>query len=259
MKAISMFVLLLAACGEAPTPGNDAAAAPPPPAAPSEAFVAEEKSPLIEFRYGWSAEAAAVPGLVERFQSEMVRLKRELEAGAEKDRGFREREGIEFHGHMASIDHQTAGQSDQLLSLVTERSSYTGGAHGAFSVASILWDRTAGKEIRPADLFAAAGNLDRLLTQRWCDALNAAREEKRGQPAGEGGIFDDCPPLGDIAVIPADGDGNHRFEKLLLIASPYVAGPWVEGSYEIELGMTPDLLAGLREQYRGAFEIPQTQ
>ncbi len=254
-----MVVLLLAACGEAPSPGNDAAAAPPPRAAPFKPFVAEEKSPLIEFRYGWSAEAAAVPGLVERFRAEMDKLKRELEAGAEKDRRFREREGIEFHGHMASIDHRTAGQSDRLLSLVTERSSFTGGAHGAFNVGTILWDRATGQEIGPAELFAAADNMDRLLTQRWCDALNIAREEKRGQPAGEGGIFDDCPALGDIAVIPADGDGNRRFEKLLLIASPYVAGPWAEGSYEIELGVTPELLAGLREEYRGGFELPQTQ
>lgn len=259
MRAIFLVALLLAACDEAPPAGNKAAAAPPLAAAPAQAFVEEEENPLIEFRYGWSAEATAVPGLVERFRDEMDRLKRELEKGAEEDRSFRQREGIPFHGHMAAIDHQTAGQSDQLLSLMTERSSYTGGAHGAFHIGSILWDRAAAKEVQPADLFAAAGNMDRLLTQRWCDALNAAREAKRGQPAGEGGIFDDCPSLGDIAVIPADSDANHHFEKLLLIASPYVAGPWAEGSYEIELGVTPELLAGLREEYRGGFEIAQTQ
>lgn len=259
MKSFSLILALLTACGEAPPAGNEAVAAPPVAASPARPFVAEEKNQLVEFRYAWSAEAAAVPGLVERFHVDMDRLKRELEAGAEEDRSFREREGIEFHGHMAAIDHQTAGQSGQLLSLLTERSSYTGGAHGAFTIGSILWDRSEAREIRPAELFAAPANMDRLLTQRWCDALNAAREQKRGQPAGEGGIFDDCPSLDDIAIIPADSDGNRRFEKLLLMASPYVAGPWAEGSYEIELAVTSELVAGIREEYRGGFEVAQTQ
>ena len=101
--------------------------------------------------------------------------------------------------------------------------------------------------------------MDRLLTQRWCDALNKAREEKRGEPVGGGGMFDECPKLDEIAIIPADKDGNGRFEQLMLVASPYVAGPWVEGSYEIELAVTPDLIAALKAEYRESFEAAQPQ
>jgi hypothetical protein len=74
-------------------------------------------------------------------------------------------------------------------------------------------------------LFAEAANLDRLLTQRWCDALNKARKEKRGEPVGGGGMFDDCPRLDEIAIVPTDKDKEGRFETLMLIASPYVGGP----------------------------------
>jgi hypothetical protein len=45
----------------------------------------------------------------------------------------------------------------------------------------------------------------------------------------------------------------------LIVASPYVAGPYAEGEYEIELSVTPDLLAALKDEYRGDFEADQTQ
>ena len=66
-------------------------------------------------------------------------------------------------------------------------------------------------------------------------------------------MFDDCPALDEIAVIPVDSNADGRFDRLLLAASPYVAGPWVEGAYEVELDVTPDLVAGLKAEYRPSF------
>jgi hypothetical protein len=89
--------------------------------------------------------------------------------------------------------------------------------------------------------------------QLWCDALNMARLEKRGEPIGGGGMFDDCPSLDDIVVIPSDADKDGRFEKRVLVASPYVAGPWVEGAYEVELAVTPELVAGMKSGFQSSF------
>ncbi len=214
---------------------------------------------LIEFHYGWSAEAAAVPQLVARFREEMEKAESELITGAKDDKSYREKEGFDFHGYMSSTDYETLGQSKRLLSLRVDAGSFTGGAHGNHGTSSLLWDRTAAGEIKDTDLFADAANRDRLLTQRWCDALNKAREDKRGEPVGGGGMFDDCPKLDEIAIIPADKNRNGRFELLTLVASPYVAGPWVEGSYEIELSVTSDLIAGLKSEYRASFETAQAQ
>jgi hypothetical protein len=97
--------------------------------------------------------------------------------------------------------------------------------------------------------------MDRLLTQPWCDALNKARAEKRGEPVGGGGMFDECPKLSEISIIPTDKDGNGKFERLELIADPYVAGPYVDGSYEIELPVTGDLIAAIRSDYRENFAV----
>jgi len=265
MKAVLPLALLLTACGqEATPPTNGATTATPAPAARSAApapkpFAFDEENELIEFHFGWSAEAAAVPLLVERFRKEMDKARADLVAGAEEDKAFREKEGFDFHPHSSTTDYKTAGQSHRLLSMSVDAASYTGGAHGNYGTNALLWDRTAAREIKIADLFAAAPNMSRQLTQRWCDALNKAREEKRGEPVGGGGIFDECPALTEIAIVPTDKDGNGRFERLILTASPYVAGPYAEGAYGIDLGVTPALIATLKAEYRDSFEAGQPQ
>lgn len=264
MKHALPLLVLLSSCSQqpAPPPSNQAADAAPAtePAAPAaKAFVHDEKNDLIEFHYGWSAEAAAVPQLVDRFSKDMNKGRTDLIVGAKEDKTLREKEGFEFHGYSSATDYTTAGQSPRLLSLSVDAAAYTGGAHGNYGTNGLLWDRQAVKEIKVADLFAESTNMDRLLTQRWCDALNKAREEKRGEPVGGDGMFDDCPKLEDIAIVPTDMNGNGRFDRLTLTASPYVAGPYVEGSYEIELAATPDLIAALKVDYRDSFEAGQPQ
>lgn len=258
MKAVLPLAALIAACGQqSPLPANDAVTAAPaakPARAAAKAFTLDEENELIEFHYGWSAEAAVVPQLAARFRKDMEKSKADLLASAKEGKADREKEGFEFHAYMLSTDYKTSGQSERLLSLTVDVGSYTGGAHGNFGVGTLLWDRATAKEVEIADLFSAPTNLDRLLTQRWCDALNKAREEKRGEPTGGDDLFGDCPKLSEIAIIPTDKDGDGHFELLTLVASPYVAGPWVEGSYEIELAVTPDLIAGLKEDYRPSFE-----
>ncbi len=266
MRLSILTLALLAGCNNqaAPPPTNNAVgpanSAAKVPAGPSpKPFVYDVENDLVEFHYGWSAEAAAVPQLVARFEKEMKKAESELIGGAKEDKAAREKAGFDYHGYMSSTQYDTAGQSAELLSLKVDVGSYEGGAHGNHGVGGLLWDRAAAKEIKDADLFANPANRDRLLTQRWCDALNKAREEKRGEPVGGGGMFDDCPKLDEIAIIWTDKNGNGRFELLTLVASPYVAGPWVEGDYEIELSVTPDLIAGLKSEYRSSFEAPQAQ
>ena len=213
----------------------------------------EEKTDLIEFDFSWPAEADAIPELVQRFKAEMKEARADLVAGAQEEQARREREGMDYVPYMSSTVYETAGQSPRLLSLRLDAGGYEGGAHGNFGVGALLWDRQARREIQFADLFVQPANRDRLLARRWCDALNKAREEKRGEPVGDG-LFDDCPGLDDIAAIPADSDKDGRLDRLLLVASPYVAGPWVEGAYEIDLAVTPDLIAGLKAEYQPGFE-----
>jgi hypothetical protein len=257
-RAFPLFALLAACTQQHSAPSNNQVDTTPPAAKPVEpaarAFAFNEKNDLIDFHYGWSAEAAAVPQFVDRFREEMDKAKAELLASAKADKAFRDKKGYDFNAYSSTTDYTTAGQSPRLLSLSVEAASYTGGAHGNSGTNALLWDRLAAKEIKVADLFTALPNMDRLLTQPWCDALNQAREKKRGEPVGGEGMFNDCPKLSEIAIIPTDKDGNGKFEQLALIASPYVAGPYVEGSYEIVLPVTADLIAAIRSDYRQNFE-----
>lgn len=262
MKRVLSFCALLSACSQQPAaPVNQATPeteAKPALARPG-AFAAEEKTDLFEFEFSWPAEAAAIPELARRFNEEMGKAKSELVAGAEEEKARREKEGFDYTPFMSSTVYQTAGQSARLLSLKLEAASYEGGAHGNFGIGALLWDRLAKSETAFAELFVEPRDRDRLLKQRWCDALNEARAKKRGEPVGSGGLFDDCPSLDDIAIIPFDSDRNERFDKLVLAASPYVAGPWVEGSYEIELAVTTDLIAALKREFRPSFEAQDRQ
>ena len=256
-----MVAILLAACGQqAAAPRSNLTAetrnatqAPAAPAPPAKPFSVEVKDDLIEFDYSWPAEAAATPELVQRFRAEMAKAKAELVASAEQDKAMRDKLGTDFNPFSAATAYETAGESQRLLSLRVDSNGYTGGAHGYASTGALLWDRQARREIRFADLFAERSNRDRLLTQRWCDSLNKAREEKRGEPVGGRGMFDDCPALDDVSIIPVDSNKDGRFEKLLVVASPYVAGPWVEGAYEIELAVNADLVAALKAEFKPSF------
>lgn len=259
MRVVIPFILMLAACGKQPAqPTNETAGSAPTanPAAPApKPYVYDEETDLLEFHYGWSAEAAAIPQLVQRFRAELDRVKAELLTNAKADKAERDKQGFPFNGYSSSTEFKTAGQSARLLSLSVDASSYTGGAHGNYGTTGLLWDRQAQKEIEVVDLFAAAPNMDRLLTQPWCDALNKARSEKREEPVGGEGMFDECPKLDEISIIPTDKDGNGKLERLMLVADPYVAGPYAEGDYEIELPVTPDLIAAIRTEYRESFEV----
>lgn len=258
-----LILLLLAACGpvpvKPPAANGTAQVAPVPPAPAAKDFAVDEKTDLIEFDYRWPAEAAAVPELDRRFRADMAKAKADLVAGAVEEKRFRDKQGYEFHPHSLSTVYATAGQSARLLSLRLDIGGYSGGAHGHFGIGSLLWDRQAKREIDFADVFADPANRDRLLTQRWCDALNKSREEKRGEPVGGGGLFDDCPSFREVSIIPTDSNKDGRFDTLLLTASPYVAGSWVEGAYEIELSVTSELVAVLKTAFQPSFAAQGTQ
>jgi len=156
MKAAVTLAILLAACSKpASQPANKAEAAPPaakPSAPTAKPFVYDEENDLIDFHFGWSAEAAAVPELVARFQTAMTKDKAELEANAKADKAERDKQGFPFNGYMSSTEYETAGQSGRLLSLRAEFGAYTGGAHGNSGSKGLLWDRTAAKELKEFDL-----------------------------------------------------------------------------------------------------------
>jgi hypothetical protein len=215
-------------------------------------FKTEFKSKFLDFEYGWSSEANAVPALVRRFTMDMRKQRASLTAQAQSDAADRRKQGFPFNPYSETTSIATAGQTPRLLSLQIDSYSFTGGAHGNSGTTALLWDRRTAKEIPFNSLFRTNSGLVTGFRGPYCRALDAERNKRR-QGETPGGDFDKCPAFSELALIPADSNHNGRFDHLLLIAAPYVAGPYVEGEYEISLPVKPAETAKLKPEYRSSF------
>jgi hypothetical protein len=236
MKSLIPFALLLTA------------------AAPSQKAVEiERNSKTLEFSSSWPAEAAVIPALNRRFRTASDQAWREARSNVVADQKLTLEQKRPFNRQSYSMAWTTAGQSKRLLSLQSELGTFTGGAHPNRSYGALLWDRAFGRQVTLDSLFARSGGLAAVTRTAYCSALDAERLKRR---EGEklDGEFGECPKYSELAIAPADGDKDGSFDRLSFVASPYTAGPYVEGEYEISLPVTAALIAALHPQYRASFE-----
>ena len=265
LKALlSVSFLVVAGCSEqqapvTPEPQASQKAAPAAPvaaqAAPAKARMVEEKSDILEFTYGWPAEAAAISALSERFKKELGELRRDALATAKEDKDSRTPE-IPFNGHYLSKVWTVHGNSPRLLSLAAEVASFTGGAHGNVVYNTVLWDRKAGRPIEVAALFTDAAAAFKAMTSFYCTELDKQRAEKRGEPLplqGEDDWMTQCRPLAEQTVAPTDTNKDGRFDLLRVMIEPYNSGPYAEGIYEVDIPITPAIRALVKKDYASSF------
>ena len=268
MKTLSLgLATLLVACTGSPqaaAEGSNASAVAPtvgqaaPPTAPSApppevAFRQSIQTPQLDFELSIPAEAAALPALKARLLEEAARGKAEtLAQQADYVREVPDGAGRTF-GWQAewSVQGATAG----LLSLVGQLSAYTGGAHGSAGTAPILWDRVRDREVTLDALFTDKAKALATMRTAYCRALDQQRAERRGTAGVEtklGGEFDACPPFDQLTVAPSGNVGG-KFSRIAIVADPYVAGPWAEGAYEVELLIPKAMVAFVAPPYRASF------
>ena len=265
MRAALLIAVMLAGCGErsaeapanepSPSAFSDEVTKPQPEPAPAaRLFKVEEKSSLYNFSYSWSAEAAAIPELVDRFTKDKDKLKAETIASAKDDRDERLKQGFPFNGYDTQKSYETAGESERLLSLELSVYSFTGGAHGSSGSGSLIWDRLLKREVSIQDLLQPGASWTGAIRQPFCVLLNREREKRREEPVKPDDMFGNCPEYKEVTVIPAETDKNGRFDHLTVIADQYVAGPYAEGNYEISLPVTATMIERLKPEYRPSFE-----
>lgn len=259
-------LLLLAGCsdaGEQPQPARQEAkadASTPNPVAPAAATPAararlvDERSDLLEFTYGWPAEAAAIPRLNARFEAELKRQRTEALATAREDKAARGGD-MPYNSHSFSAVWELFGNSPRLLSIAAEIGTFTGGAHGNATYQALLWDRQADGPVVVADLFVDPNAAFKAMTPAYCKELDRQRAEKRGSEApAEGADWStECAPLAEQVVVPVDADKDGKFELLRVLLAPYEAGPYAEGSYELDLPVTQQIGRLLKPGFRASF------
>lgn len=219
------------------------------------------------YDFSWSKEAKAIPALDRKLRARAAESAEEITADATEAAREAKKDGRRFPdvGYQSNWDYKTAGQSSSLLSLSGDWFTYTGGAHGMFGATALLWNRAAGKEIELSELFERVTELA-MLHPRMCAALATERKTKRESEEKLDTSFDSideafngCPKFDEVTAWVADEDKDGRFDTVMFAVDPYVAGPYVEGMYEMRVPVTARMIAALKPGYRPSFEVQGRQ
>lgn len=257
--AVGMLAASACSAGQ-PDPANAANAVQPaaeakPPAAPGKPVELRSETPLITWEAAWPAEVNAIPALEKLIREPAEKALAEYTRDAREDKARREKEGFDFNGYEYSVNVEVAGQTPRLLSLTRDWMSYSGGAHPNHGTQALLWDKDANALVPLAKLLGSA-TLESLYQDAYCKALDAQRAEKReGLDAASDpdDPFSQCPKFSELQIVPKGPEQGGPMTVLLFHADPYVAGPYVEGDYDVELAVTAALVAALKPAFRSSF------
>jgi len=255
---------LLVGCSDAPpTPAEKAAAVAVPGAPPSAAADAatknasasavQESNDLIEFTYAYPSEAAVIAALVAWLDGDRATRRDALIAAAQRDKAAAEKAGFPYRAHSHLQTWQVVSNTPRFLSLSAEIQTYTGGAHGMTSFATLLWDRNRARQLQPLDVFTSGEAFDAAIRDRFCAGIKRAkaakgimREEAPDSPFGK------CPPASAQTVWIGSSDGRY-LDRMTIAIAPYEIGPFAEGSYKINVPVTGAMVGAVKKEYARDF------
>ena len=236
-----------------PTPTASASAA----ASSNGARSVAEQTDLFLFEYSYPAEAGRIVELASLLDIQLEQRREELAAEAVAAQREARADGFPYNKHRYTAEWKVVTDLPEWLSLSADVATFSGGAHGNYTVESLVWDKEGERSIEPIELFASPAALEQAFGDRFCEGLDRERAERRGAPLEEGeeesgNSFTDCPGVDELEILV--GSSNRRtFDRLTVYAGPYVAGPYAEGAYEIELRIDDAILAAVKPEYRAAF------
>ena len=243
-----------ASCGATAISGKGAA---------REVKVANEQ---YVFEYSYPQAAGSLAGLRAYLDNDLGTSQTEIAALAKEAMGDASEYDYPYRPYSLIVGWQVVTDLPGWISLSRANWTYTGGAHGNSDTAGLVWDKTAAAPFSPIELFTSAGKLEAALTQDYCTALGKLRAERRPErrpehrpehrPDAVDAGFADCPKLEALTLLVGSSD-KQTFNRIGLIADPYVAGSFAEGPYEVTLPVNNAILAAVKPEYRGAFSIPR--
>ncbi|GAB5348061.1 PdaC/SigV domain-containing protein [Alteriqipengyuania sp. 357] len=266
-KLLISSCIALAACTspeelerEAGVEGDDAATAQPDgeaatgdqPAQAGAAREISEETDLYAFSFSYPSALGAVPALKDRLDEQANREEADLQRAAREASEEAREEGFPYNRYMVTIEWKLAGQTDEWFSLIENGATYFGGAHGNYGLSSVLWNRASQRLLEPIMLFESRAALRDALGDRYCDALDTQRMARRGGELDDGDdTFNRCPDLEELELVLLSN--GQKFDRIMLYAAPYVAGPYVEGDYEVELSVDDAMRQAVKARYRDDF------
>lgn len=207
-----------------------------------------------EFAYKWPAQVSAIPALANRFTTERESALAEQKAEwIEALTEFAGEDCVSCTSRSYEKTWEVVADLPRFLSLSASIYLYTGGAHGNGNFDALVWDRKAGAAISPTAMFRSEAALQDALGAAWCTALKAERTQRLGEDHIDDDVFS-CPAIADLTLLPGSS-GKAAFDRIGLIAAPYVAGSYAEGPYEVTLPVTPVVLAAVKPEYKAVFAL----
>ena len=228
----------------------------PPGPAPvlARELLITQSDTALDWRWRTPPEAGLEPNLLRAMRGEALTEATKARQRARKDRTQAETAGFPFRKHDYWTDWTVAANTKRLLVLQGTSWQFTGGAHGNTGYAARLWDKQTGHTIPLEALFTDWPRARRLLEPAYCAALEQQRREKRGTTR----LMDDfetCPPLAEQFILPASAPADRTASSVRILLAPYVAGPFAEGTYEINLPWPPGTAALVAPPWRGALGL----
>ena len=243
---------------DAATPSPTATATPTPTAtaratANGARSVSEETDDFL-FEYSYPAEAGRIAELASQLDVMLEQQRGQLAKEWEDARRDARADGFPYNKHSYTAEWKVVAALPGWLSLSNDVATYTGGAHGNYTLQSLVWDKAKGESMEAIDMFVSPAALEKALGSRFCDELNRQRAKRRDAPVSKDSDdpFSACPGIEELTVLVGSSNGR-TFNRLTLYAGPYVAGPYAEGAYKVNLSINRAILDTVKPQFREAF------
>lgn len=227
-------------------------------AQPAGAVVKDEATDQYSFYSAWPEEVAEIAPLKHDFERASAETRKSLmKMVRAQDDDDSDAKAPRTNSLAILETTRVAGNNSRMLSLLTDGYIHFGGAHGMSGYAARLWDRHANAEINPTTQMFSDGMS--ALRPAWCAALDAQRVSKsdgRWKPEAGKKYNDiwDCPTFDKLAVVPL-GEAGQPFDRIRIIAAPYLAGPYSDGDFDVTFPVTASVMALIKPAYRDAFQI----
>ena len=221
----------------------------PTPAAGAKPYTTLTTSELLDFRYSFPTIVGTYPALLAKIRADQDGQYQDALETARADLDARKGSpDIPFHQHEFWRDWTVTGNAFPLLSLQSHVDDFTGGAHGNHGSSALLWNEKRDAEVVLDSLFGGSAKLWKQVEASYCSKLDEERRRRKTESVG-------CPERKELTIVPVDSDFDYEFDSLRIIADPYVAGSYAEGTYVISLPITDALLKTIDPAYRDCFEV----
>lgn len=218
--------------------------------------LAQDEVPTVktadyEFGYAYPTAAARVPGLRAWLEADRARLRAKTMRDGAAARREAAKSGFLYRRYSYVQSWKLVTQTPRFVSLSGDSYDYTGGAHGQSASYGLVWDKAAGRRLEPRALFTSDAALQSAIRTSYCARLKA---EQMRRTQGTVSSMNSCPLIKELTLLLGSTNGR-AIDRIGLIADPYVAGSYAEGTYEVTLPVTPAILRAVKPTYRAAFAV----